>query len=186
MPTLDAIRLLKKDHRTVNELLAGLAKAPDANRRLSLLDQVETELKIHSTIKEEIFYPAFKRAVDSKADRLTYFAAHEAHDLIDHVLFQMHEVDPSSEHFAAKARVFKDLVEHHTEMEENEMFDVVRKRIPQARLMELGRELQDRKRQLAGAIETEASHSAPASRRPRARSSGRSRGRSAPRLGVRN
>lgn len=173
MPVEDAITLLEKDHAVAKDLLRKLCDAPDAHRRLELLDEVETELKVHSRIEEEVFYPAFKRAVDSKEDRLMYFEAHEEHELVDQLLAACRQVDAGSEHFAAKAKVLKDLVEHHIQEEEEEMFSTAREKIPLTRLRELGSELRDRKDGLMGALEPPR----PPSRRPPRRRLRRQAGR---------
>ncbi|RYZ63963.1 MAG: hemerythrin domain-containing protein, partial [Proteobacteria bacterium] len=60
----DAIALLKNDHREVEELFAQFEKARDDNRKWEIAQQVCNELKIHSMIEEEIFYPATKDVVE--------------------------------------------------------------------------------------------------------------------------
>jgi iron-sulfur cluster repair protein YtfE (RIC family) len=60
----DAISILKGDHRRVRQLLRRLENSTDraAKQRKDLLAQIENEVKVHTTIEEEIFYPAFKEA----------------------------------------------------------------------------------------------------------------------------
>ncbi len=65
MPTKqDAIALLKADHRKVEELFAAFEKAKDAGRKQALVKEICTELTVHATIEEEIFYPACKGEVE--------------------------------------------------------------------------------------------------------------------------
>ncbi|MGS1012998.1 hemerythrin domain-containing protein [Rhodanobacter sp. UC4450_H17] len=61
---MDAIQLLKADHKKVKELLAELAKTTTraAKTRSELLAQIRVDLEVHTTIEEEIFYPAFRKA----------------------------------------------------------------------------------------------------------------------------
>ena len=62
-PPKDAIALLKEDHATVRELLDELEKAAmnDGSEAETLLETIEAELKVHTTIEEEIFYPPSAR-----------------------------------------------------------------------------------------------------------------------------
>ena len=70
--------------------------------------------------------------------------------MVDLVLPEIKETSEGSEEFSAKAKVLKDLVEHHAEEEEDEMFPRARKAMGTARLQELGEQLQERKMQLMG------------------------------------
>ena len=148
----DAISMLKKDHQKVRQLLAKLEKTTErsARQREELLAQIENEVKVHTTIEEEIFYPAYKDAVRSKSDKELYFEAIEEHHVVDLVMPEIKSTDSRSEEFAAKAKVLKDLIEHHAEEEEKEMFPKTRKAMDTSELRELGQELQQRKRQLMG------------------------------------
>jgi len=146
----DAIALLKEDHKNVKELLKRLEETSDrsTSQREKLLTQVENEVKVHTTIEEEIFYPAFKEAIRSKSDAHLYFEALEEHHVVDLVMSETKGTDTDSEEFAAKAKVLKDLIEHHAQEEETEMFPKARKAMGAARLRELGQEIEERKRQL--------------------------------------
>jgi hemerythrin superfamily protein len=139
----DAIALLKADHQRVRRLLDDLEKTQDSavGKREKLLATIEQELKIHTKIEEEVFYPAFFESASKMDDRELYFEALEEHHVVDLVLPEIKEADPRSDQFAAKAKVLKDLVEHHAEEEETEMFPRVRKLMPRAELVRLGEEL---------------------------------------------
>ena len=139
----DAIALLKEDHAKVRALLAKLDETtPRATeRREQLLTTITQELKVHTTIEEEIFYPAFRAAVDKQDDKKLYFEALEEHHVVDMVLPEINDTDAGSQEFGAKAKVLKDLVEHHAEEEETEMFPRARKVMDREELMRLGAEL---------------------------------------------
>src|SRR5207253_8404578 len=147
---LDAISLLTQDHSKVKRLLAARDTTTEraVNRREALLKEIETEIKIHSKVEEEIFYPAYKEAVRKGDDHL-YYEALEEHSLVDTVLHAMKSSDAASEEFGAKAKVLKDLIEHHAGEEETEMFPKARKAMGAARLKELGQEMQERKHELS-------------------------------------
>ena len=146
----DAISVLKKDHEKVRGLLKKLESSALKGRggTAALVKQIDRELKVHTQIEEEIFYPAFKEAVRSKEDREMYFEALQEHHVVDLVLPEVKETDETAEEFAAKAKVLKDLVEHHAGEEEKQMFPKARKVMDRSELQELGRRLKARKQEL--------------------------------------
>lgn len=147
-PAQDAIALLKDDHKKVMALLESLEKATGA-RRDKLLGQIAQELKVHTTIEEEIFYPAFREAATKKDDQTMFFEAVEEHRVVDTVLPQAAEGE-NNEDLKAKAKVLKELVEHHAEEEEKEMFPRARKVMDRNELRELGARMAARKKELTG------------------------------------
>jgi hemerythrin-like domain-containing protein len=142
----DAIALLKQDHEKVRGLLGQLENATGA-RRSTLLTQVEHELKIHTTIEEEIFYPAYRDAARKKEDKKLYFEALEEHHVVDLVMPEVSD-GTTPEELKAKAKVLKDIVEHHADEEEKEMFPRARKALEREELRELGERMQTRKKEL--------------------------------------
>jgi hemerythrin superfamily protein len=150
----DAIALLKADHKKVRGLLGDFETAKATTRRKELLETIERELKIHTTIEEEIFYPAFREAAENKDDKKLYFEAIEEHHVVDAVLGELSEAEPASEQFSAKAKVLKDLVEHHAAEEETEMFPRARKLMGRDKLVELGERLAEAKLSLTEKVLT--------------------------------
>jgi hemerythrin superfamily protein len=62
----DAIALLKADHRQVEQWFAQFEKARDDERKLDLATRICGALRVHTTIEEEIFYPAFFEATQEE------------------------------------------------------------------------------------------------------------------------
>jgi hemerythrin-like domain-containing protein len=148
---MDAITLLKNDHATVRELLSQLEKStPRAvKKRTALVQEIEAELKAHTTIEEEIFYPAFKEAGQKSDDDKMYFEALEEHRAAgDLVLPDLLNTDPASDQFSGRAKVLKELVEHHADEEEKEMFPRAKKLLSKDELKELGERMEARKEEL--------------------------------------
>src|SRR3954469_1192596 len=146
----DAIALLKEDHKKGKGLLGDLEKSSmrGGARAQKLVTQIDKELTIHTQIEEEIFYPAFRDAVSSKEDKKMYFEAKEEHHVVKLVLPEVKEDGMALEEFAAKAKVLKELVEHHADEEEDEMFPEARKVFSRAELRELGDRMAQRKKEL--------------------------------------
>ncbi|HJX87787.1 MAG TPA: hemerythrin domain-containing protein, partial [Gemmatimonadales bacterium] len=116
----NAITLLEDDHERVRRLLAELERTTEktAIRREKLLATIEQELRVHTKIEEDVFYPAFFDAARTGDDKELYYEAVEEHHVVDLVLPEIKGTDPKGGPFAAKAKVLKDLVEHHAEEEE--------------------------------------------------------------------
>jgi len=146
---MDAIALLKADHKELRRLLSALKETHSGGERQSrLLAQVENALKTHTKVEEEIFYPAFRDAAQSAKDRQLFFEAQEEHHAVDTILPEVASVTSEPDVFAARAKVLKEIVEHHAEEEETDMFPRARKLFPPAELRRLGDEIAARKRTL--------------------------------------
>jgi iron-sulfur cluster repair protein YtfE (RIC family) len=143
---VDALTLLKKDHKMVMGLLEDLEKAT-GQRRAKLFDQVEQELTIHMQIEEEILYPAYQSAARKKDDQTMYYEAVEEHGVVENFLPQARD-GANKEELKAKAKVLKELVQHHVEEEQRDMFPRIKKVFDRDELHELGARLQQRKNEL--------------------------------------
>ena len=141
----DAVTLLKKDHKEVKKLLDELEDAETGSERRTLVERIEKEVKIHSTIEEEIFYPAFKAAVEDNEDEALFYEAREEHGLVDEIMQKLSRGDPASAEYMARCKVLSDLVRHHADEEEGEMFPCAKKHMEKEQLEELGQRLQERK-----------------------------------------
>lgn len=145
-----AIELLEADHDKVRELLSELMESTTRaeKKRRELLTKIEQELHVHTHIEEEIFYPAFKAAGNSEHKKM-YFEAMEEHRAVDDlVLPDLKKTDPTSEKFSGRAKVLKELIEHHADEEEEEMFKQARKSMSREELQELGEKMEARKQEM--------------------------------------
>ena len=147
---MDAIKLLKADHKLVKELLAQLEETSEraTKKRATLLREIQINLKAHTTIEEEIFYPAFK-AAGRKDEAKMYFEALEEHRAAeDLVLPDLLNTDPGSVEFSGRAKVLKELIEHHADEEEKDMFKDAKELLSKEELAELGAQMEARKAQV--------------------------------------
>lgn len=144
---MNAIDLLKADHEKVKTILGQLSDSTEraTKKRVELLDKLEMEISIHTRLEEEILYPAFKAAGNKEQD-IMYFEAKEEHRTVDSlVLPDLKETDPSTPEFAGRVKVVKELLEHHIEEEETEMFPQAKKLLGKAKLDELGEQMETMK-----------------------------------------
>ena len=149
----DALALLKQDHATVKALLSQLEKTTSraGSKRNQLLEKIALEVRVHARIEEEIFYPAYREAAKKEEDEQLFFEAAEEHALVKLVLPELEGTPPGDIRFGARGKVLKDLIEHHAEEEEQEMFPKARKLLGTERLLELGQALKTRKDELMAA-----------------------------------
>lgn len=143
----NAITMLKSDHATVKRLLRELNATTDkaTKQREQLVAQIEMEVKMHAQVEEEVFYPAFKAAAGKTDTVDMFYEAAEEHHVVDMVLPALKAANPKSKEFKAKAKVLKDLLEHHIKEEEGEMFPAARQLFDEDQLLELGDMMQSRK-----------------------------------------
>lgn len=141
---MNAIDLLKADHEKVKGILSQLSESTDRalKKRVDLLDKLEMEITIHTQLEEQILYPAFKEAGGKEEDEM-YYEAKEEHRTVDSlVLPDLKNTDPSTPEFAGRVKVVKELLEHHIEEEETEMFPKAKKLLGKAKLDELGEQME--------------------------------------------
>lgn len=146
---MNAIDLLKADHERVKAILTQLSESTErgVKKRTELLAKLEMEITIHTRLEEEILYPAFKKAGGKEQD-IMYYEAKEEHRTVDAlVLPDLKNTDPGSLEFSGRVKVVKELLEHHIEEEEEEMFPQAKKLLGNATLEELGAEMEKMKAQ---------------------------------------
>jgi len=144
---MNAIDLLKSDHERVKAILKQLSESTERGikKRTELLAKLEMEITIHTKLEEEILYPAFKEAGGKEQD-VMYYEAKEEHRTVDSlVLPDLKQTDPGTPEFSGRVKVVKELLEHHIEEEETEMFPQANKLLGKAKLNELGQQMEDMK-----------------------------------------
>ena len=123
---MDPTKLLKKQHRDVEALFRKVERTDDPGQARDLVNEIQEKLELHMRIEEEIFYPAV-RGLETKKATEAIDEAYEEHGVVKLVLAQLPEVDPDDERFHAKMTVLSELIEHHVEEEEKEMFKLAGK-----------------------------------------------------------
>lgn len=142
---MDAVALLKADHREVEDIFAQFEKATGKDRKEKLARQACLELKIHAAIEEEIFYPACEGKVEEDLLKEAYVE----HDAAKVLINEIEAGGPDEAFYDAKVKVLAELIEHHVKEEEQRlegMFAQARK--AGLDLDELGEELAARKAEL--------------------------------------
>ncbi len=132
--------LLKRQHREVEKLFAQALKTENAAARRKAMEAIVKALEHHTEIEETVFYPAVREIGTKKAEDMIG-EAYEEHHVVKLVLAELPDVDPAADSFEYKMTVLKELIEHHVEEEEEEMFPLAEKKLGEERSSELAAEM---------------------------------------------
>jgi hemerythrin superfamily protein len=135
---MDAITLLKDDHKTVEQLFKRFEKAGDrahAEKR-TIVDRFTEALSVHAAIEEQLFYPVVRATVPGTEDMA--LESLEEHHVVKWVLSELEHMGPEDERFDAKVTVLIENVRHHVREEEKDFFPRVRDELGRGALNELG------------------------------------------------
>jgi hemerythrin-like domain-containing protein len=147
---MDAIEVLEKDHRAVEKAFKSFENAGTNADKKRIAEQIIADLKVHTTIEEEIFYPVARRKTNTEGKELVA-EAFEEHHVIKMLIQEIEQIGTVNEQYEAKMTVLQENVEHHVEEEESELFPDAKKKLKD-RLEELGNRMAQRKEALmAGA-----------------------------------
>ena len=141
----DAIQLLTQDHREVEALFEKFEKAGSDGSKEKLARQICTELKVHTMIEEEIFYPALRGKVeDDDLDE-----ALVEHDGAKLLVNEIEAGGPDEQFYEAKVKVLQEQVEHHVKEEEKQQGNLFQQaRAAEVDLEALGEQMAARKAEL--------------------------------------
>ncbi len=143
---MDAITLLREDHKTVQQLFKQFEKAGDRAyvEKRRIVDRIIEELSVHASIEEQVFYPVARATVPETED--VALESLEEHHIVKWVLSELADMDPTDERFDAKVTVLMENVRHHVEEEETEFFPKVRDQLGRKALADLGEAMEEAKK----------------------------------------
>lgn len=141
---MNAIDLLEQQHRETEDLFDRFEEV-SGDRRRELVQQVIRDLRLHTTLEEEIFYPAVGEGLGMKDEIREDL---EEHHLVELALDELETMEPDDERVEAKMEVLRELVEHHVDEEEDELFPEVRSRMDEDDLTGIGQRMQERAEEL--------------------------------------
>jgi hemerythrin superfamily protein len=142
---MDAISLLRADHRRVEALFNRFERTPESDLlgRTAVVDELLRELAVHSSIEEQILYPHVRAVVADADDEV--LEGLEEHRVVKRLCADLERTPPGDERYAMRVKVLRENVEHHVEEEQDELFPKVQAVFERAELEELGEELQGAK-----------------------------------------
>lgn len=147
---MDALKLLKEDHKKVKTLFGEVEELGDraSTQRKNLFQKIDEELTIHAKIEETIFYPEFRRRAANGEEKEEVLEAYEEHGLVKTLIGELENLDPKDETYKPKLSVLKELVEHHVKEEEGPMFKMARELFEPEELDEIGERIMAAKGEL--------------------------------------
>jgi hemerythrin superfamily protein len=155
---LDAVALLKADHRQVETWFEQFEKSRSDDKKQRLATQICQALRIHTTIEEEIFYPAF---LEATGDDDMHHEAEVEHAGAKHLIEQIEASGPDDDYYDAKVKVLSEMIKHHVKEEEQREGMFAEAKASDMDLKALGEQMAERKAEL----EASESTSPPSSRR---------------------
>ncbi|MEX1025545.1 MAG: hemerythrin domain-containing protein [Planctomycetota bacterium] len=146
-----ALDLLEQDHARIESLLEELAETTERakTKRTELLEEIGSQLRMHAQLEEEIFYPALEAAAKKKEQKVLVAEAYEEHRAVSElVLPDLEKTDVESVEFSGRVKVLKELVLHHAEEEEDELFEEARALFSAEEMAELSERMEERRKEL--------------------------------------
>jgi len=128
-------KILKTDHETVKEIFEQMESAEDRPTRERLVARLKHELLAHAQAEDIVFYQPLKVADDA---RDLILEAEEEHRVVARLLGELDRLSADNEKWAARATVLKEMVEHHVEEEEGDLFKKAKKIFDSEQERELG------------------------------------------------
>jgi hemerythrin superfamily protein len=144
---LDALKMLRADHDRVLEMFERYEGLRSSRQKEKLAREICDELTVHTTLEEELFYPAVREAI--KDDDLMDEANVE-HQAAKELISQIEAGSPDEEMYDAKVKVLGEYIKHHIKEEQNEMFSKVRK--TDLDLVAMGERMKARKEELVAQL----------------------------------
>jgi len=143
----DILDTLKREHEEVKSLLADLQDAESVNERAELVRKIKAALVPHTKAEERVVYDAIIATSEDEAqtDGLEGYLEHE---WASKTLERLEAADPSSAEHKAAAKVLKDLVEHHIEEEEANVWRDVRENFDKEDRVRMNAEFEAAKQQV--------------------------------------
>ena len=148
---MDAIALLKVDHKKVKELFARVEALGDTAHasRKKLFQAIDRELSAHAEVEEKIFYPAFKGRTKRNTEQSDeVLEAYEEHANVKAMLNKLAAIPSGDETYNAKLQVLGELVKHHVKEEETQLFKQARQLLDKEELMDLGKAMAKAKQRI--------------------------------------
>lgn len=143
---MDLISILKADHRSVDGLFERFAShsARARKARESTVRRIVSELSLHARVEEQVVYPVVRDHLPDLAP--TVSESLEEHRVVGWELSTIAALPPDDDRLDAKVSVLRDLVGHHVEEEEHDLFPKLRTGLSRRELEDLGDTLRAAKR----------------------------------------
>jgi hemerythrin-like domain-containing protein len=143
---MDVFDIIREDHQAVQKILNDMQETSSraTQRRQEDVTKFTQLIEPHMMAEEEVFYPQARERGESKL-REHVIEAYDEHRIAKMVLAELQKMSPQDEAWLPKAKVLKDLIEHHIEEEEGELFEEARKALNQQQIQQITQQFQQTK-----------------------------------------
>jgi len=150
----NAVQMIRQDHKKVKGLFRKFYQAKNNGAKKRIADQVIQELEVHTTLEEEIFYPAVQNEL---GDKEMIDEANKEHQQAKEIIQELKTLDSEDDQLEEQFAELVECIKHHVEEEESEM-------LPKAEesgmdLTDYGKQMSERKAELTGKTQTKTSKS---------------------------
>lgn len=146
---MEIYELLRRDHKAVAEMFKKIENTTEleSRGRKDLFSTLRAELLAHAQAEQEVLYSPLLERV---GDRDLVLEAFEEHRSIELMFDEVERCPIDDERWLAKLTVLREIVEHHVEEEEGELFKVARKHLSREEAKAIGERMLARKAELVG------------------------------------
>ena len=145
---MDAIQMLKQEHEKAKQVFASIQKA-SGEERGKLWAKLKPELKVHEQIEEAGLYGPVAKEAGSKDQKLKEWESHHHEEVgdLEELIGEISALDPTDEDWLDKVDELQDMLEHHIEEEEGEIWPKIQKVWDRAKLEQAGAQMETLKKQ---------------------------------------
>lgn len=150
----DPLRILRADHREVEQLLTRLADSEEGAEREQMVAEVQTKLTLHMELEEQILYPLIADMVGQEDEEEAEIEHTLARDCLEKLVSMS-----SMPGFGAVVEMLKAGIRHHVEEEEKEILPELKEAMDRDQWRSLGEQLAQAKEAAGQPVQKTASSS---------------------------
>lgn len=140
----DIFTVLEAEHRDLMRLIDEVDRAVAAARQAAF-DRLWTEFEAHTVAEREVLYDRLR---DDPLARATVLRGEQEHHVVESIFRELHRLRPDSERFGAKLHVVRELLRHHVDEEEHDLFPKARQILGEQEPAQLAEQFSRRRRGL--------------------------------------
>ena len=132
----DPLRILRADHREVEQLLTRLADTEEGQERQQMVDELQTKLTLHMELEEQMLYPLIADMVGQEDEEEAEIEHTLARDGLEKLVSMA-----AMPGFGAVVEMLKAGIKHHVEEEEKEILPALKESMDREQWRALGEQL---------------------------------------------
>jgi hemerythrin superfamily protein len=135
----DILDTLQAEHDEVQELLEKLTESGTAREQVALVAKIKKALVPHTKAEEQVVYDPVA-ALSGEKPKVDGAEGYTEHALASATLKQLETTPPNTPQFKASAKVLKELIDHHVEEEERNIWALVKENFSDEQRLKMKRD----------------------------------------------